>query len=403
MLVEQQTAQHHEESVLKENQIINLTDSLESTRRELQLLKDQLATQMVAVRTALSNSTTVQLNRLKTVWIAANATAEKTSNLTAKVAQEFKTVKQSVDETNRNLNNLTSSLQNLNLKIKAEFENVWLNLNQSKKCCTDLTIFVNSFKENVTHRSERIESRIKSEEQKSNHTQTITNHHFTKLQDLEILLNATRQDAKEISWQHLTALWSAGNRTKKEFQRVWTSVNTSQVVLSDKLRKVKYNLTKELNRNAILLQSANDSLLALVVEVNTTISERVNNVSKMAGPTGPQGFNGSQGPTGRNGSIGPPGPKGSGDFSACEYKKVTEPLVPGASSITAGLSEPSGKRVLGVSCSTNYAAEYNLFSIKDQNTRKYICHCRGDSSFFSPYKKQKKSCYIHYWECPLTT
>lgn len=70
-------------------------------------------------------------------------------------------------------------------------------------------------------------------------------HHFTKLQYMEILLNATRQDAKEISWQHLTELWSAGNRTKKEFQRVWTAVNTSQVVLSDKLRKVKYNLTKE--------------------------------------------------------------------------------------------------------------------------------------------------------------
>lgn len=31
----------------------------------------------------------------------------------------------------------------------------------------------------------------------------------------------------------------------------------------------------QLNRTAILLQSANDSLLALVVEVNTTITERV--------------------------------------------------------------------------------------------------------------------------------
>lgn len=67
----------------------------------------------------------------------------------------------------------------------------------------------------------------------------------------------------------------------------------------------------------------------------------------MAGPTGPQGFNGSQGPTGRNGSIGPPGPKGSGDFSACQYKQVTESLDPGAFSITAGFSEPSVSMISG--------------------------------------------------------
>ena len=38
------------------------------------------------------------------------------------------------------------------------------------------------------------------------------------------------------------------------------------------------------------------------------------------GPAGPQGFNGTQGPQGFNGSQGPQGPKGVKDFSQCEHK-----------------------------------------------------------------------------------
>ena len=44
------------------------------------------------------------------------------------------------------------------------------------------------------------------------------------------------------------------------------------------------------------------------------------------GPVGPPGFNGSQGPAGppgfngSQGPAGPPGPKGAGDFSTCQYK-----------------------------------------------------------------------------------
>ena len=61
----------------------------------------------------------------------------------------------------------------------------------------------------------------------------------------------------------------------------------------------------------------------------------------MAGPIGPPGFNGSQGPAGPAGSVGLPGPKGSGDFSSCQYKVVTETLTPGDSVTTAGLAEPN--------------------------------------------------------------
>ena len=61
----------------------------------------------------------------------------------------------------------------------------------------------------------------------------------------------------------------------------------------------------------------------------------------MAGSIGPPGLNGSQGPAGPAGSIGPPGPKGAGDFSACQYKLVTDTLTPGTIDALAGVIEPS--------------------------------------------------------------
>ena len=68
---------------------------------------------------------------------------------------------------------------------------------------------------------------------------------------------------------------------------------------------------------------------------------QVNNVSKMAGPIGPPGFNGSQGPAGPEGSTGPPGPKGSGDLSSCQYKVVAVTLTAGDTVTIAGLAEPN--------------------------------------------------------------
>ena len=68
----------------QENKIKNLTDRLESTQHELQSLEGKFASQMAALWIT-TNSSTVQLNRLKNVWITVNTTAEKTSNLTSKV------------------------------------------------------------------------------------------------------------------------------------------------------------------------------------------------------------------------------------------------------------------------------------------------------------------------------
>ena len=102
---------------------------------------------------------------------------------------------------------------------------------------------------------------------------------------------------------------------------------------------------------------------------NLCISFQIENVSKLPGPvgppgvngsqgpiglTGPQGFNGSQGaigPQGFNGSqgpIGPQGPQGAGDFSLCEYVSTSStgsqnPVtsINPATSIQVTLGEPN--------------------------------------------------------------
>lgn len=66
--------------------------------------------------------------------------------------------------------------------------------------------------------------------------------------------------------------------------------------------------------------------------------EQIANVSKMAGPMGPRGFNGTQGPRGVmgiNGSRGAPGlqgiqgPPGVGNLTLCEFKESTQKASPG--------------------------------------------------------------------------
>ena len=66
-------------------------------------------------------------------------------------------------------------------------------------------------------------------------------------------MNSTSQDAKDTSRQHLTALWSAGNSTKKEFDKVWSTVNATNIGLLEKLREVKDNLTDQVNCNSYLI------------------------------------------------------------------------------------------------------------------------------------------------------
>ncbi|CAH3021089.1 unnamed protein product [Porites evermanni] len=123
------------------------------------------------------------------------------------------------------------------------------------------------------------------------------------------------------------------------------------------------------------------------------------------GDTGVQGVKGepgAQGPKGEKGEIGPQGPQGAGNLSLCTYKEIQgNTTTPTASAIAeAEIIEALDRRILGVSCSTNNAAEYNLQTIQSGLQNKYLCTCRGQSSLFFAIPMW---CKIHYWECPLTT
>ena len=76
--------------------------------------------------------------------------------------------------------------------------------------------------------------------------------HFKRIQGLENLLNFTRQDIKKVSRQQLTALSLAGNLTRREFHGVWTAVNSTQNDLLRQIKKVKDNLTEQVNVEYLL-------------------------------------------------------------------------------------------------------------------------------------------------------
>ncbi|KAJ7351858.1 hypothetical protein OS493_035163, partial [Desmophyllum pertusum] len=319
------------------------------------------------------------------------------------VGQEFKNVWRVANESTKRLQSeMTSSMQVLQTKVDNEMETVWFHLNKSRKCCNNLTSSFLSFRKNVTYHSKRIEDRIEIEEQKSNNTSQVEEQHSKKIQRLENLLNDTRKDIKEVSREHFKTLWLAGNFTNAELHRVWTAVNLTQIDLLRQLKKVKYNLTEQLNLTTVHLQTSDASLFASLSEVNASITEKVNDVSKMAGPIGPPGYNGSQGPAGPAGSIGPPGPKGAGNFSSCQYKVVKDSAAGGVTTALVGQTEPDGKRITGATCSTNFATEYNMLTqLLATGKWRYVCSCKGTSALFRP--GGDKNCYLHYWECPLTT
>ncbi|KAJ7351854.1 hypothetical protein OS493_035159 [Desmophyllum pertusum] len=289
-------------------------------------------------------------------------------------------------------------------KVNNEMETVWFHLNKSKKCCNNLTTSLQSFMISVTYHSKRIEDRIEIEEQKSNNTSAVEEQHSKKIQGLENLLNVTRHDINNVSREHFKTLWLAGNFTNVELHRIWTAVNVTQIDLLRQLKKVKDNLTEQLNLTKVHLQTSDASLFASLIDVNASITEKVNDVSKMAGPIGPPGHNGSQGPAGPAGSTGPPGPKGAGNFSSCQYKVQTSAVTPGVNWAKAAETEPNGKRITGATCSTNFGSEYNLISQEQAMGKwRYICTCRGTSTLFTPRGGPAKNCYLHYWECPLPT
>ncbi|XP_073249659.1 uncharacterized protein [Porites lutea] len=212
----------------------------------------------------------------------------------------------------------------------------------------------------------------------------------------------------------LSVVTALANQTKRDFQTFKLSMENSLSTLQ--------NATDRLDKEDV-------NLKLLLIEINSTLFLKVENVSKLPGPVGPpgvngslgpigpagpQGFNGSQGaigPQGFNGSqgpIGPQGPQGAGDFSLCEYMSTSSkgsqnPVtsINPAASIQVTLGEPNDKRIVGVSCSTDRAQMYLLSSeIEPSNDQRfYRCDCFGHFDAGS----QSVTCFMNYWLCPLST
>ncbi|CAH3140962.1 unnamed protein product [Porites lobata] len=382
LTIQQQKINAEEKEISQDKHVKNLTDSLASTQLELESLKAQLSWHVTGLWNT-TNSTKTQLNHLKGVWIRVNATSKRISNLTKEVICRFEHVWQNMHASNETLNELVQSLQALKLQIKNESETVWFSFNKSTKSFVDLKSSLHSLKENVSDSLKKLEAKVRVEEKRLNETMHLKERHSKDLASLTMLMNRTRMDVMNME----ARLWKSMNSTdKKGDNEIWVALN---------------NTKRELQ-------------------------QKINNISKMAGPIGPPGFNGSlgpigprgfngsqgfagppgfngnQGPAGPKGSMGPPGPKGAGNFSACQYKTKTGTTGGGSSDVSdASVDEPRGSVIIAATCSTNYAAEYNLLSAMIP-PRRYVCNCKGRSSQFHPGRGESKTCYLHYWLCPKT-
>ncbi|XP_068683497.1 uncharacterized protein [Montipora foliosa] len=182
-----------------------------------------------------------------------------------------------------------------------------------------------------------LKDEVHSEERRINETVLLTVQHHDQMKFFEKLINSSRRYLVT----EVTEMWSSINSTQKDLQQqtkafwssVWAAVNATKMELMQK----------------------------------------VNNISKMAGT------------------------KSSGNFSRCKYEVKTGTTTTGGSDADAAVVEPAGYRILGETCSTNFAEHHNLVS----KNQKYICICRGDSGHFRPLGNEKKKCNLHYWFCPI--
>ena len=105
-----------------------------------------------------------------------------------------------------------------------------------------------------------------------------------------------------------------------------------------------------------------------------------------------------KGDTGSEGKIGKTVP---GNMTLCRYlSEEGTPFTLGSSaSGNVIVTEPQGYRIVGATCSTVGASEYNLKSeLNSADLRQYECECRGKSSVFKAADGRAR-CIMHYWMC----
>ncbi|KAM7443731.1 hypothetical protein ABFA07_007610 [Porites harrisoni] len=121
------------------------------------------------------------------------------------------------------------------------------------------------------------------------------------------------------------------------------------------------------------------------------------------GPPGPQGAEGPMGPPGKNGtrglngSPGPPGPGGAGNFSSCVFKtKDSAVIADNAAPNDVSITEAVGKKVIAT-CYSNDASINKLSRSTHGGLPYYTCTCTGTRKTGVKFML----CTILYLECDL--
>ena len=71
--------------------------------------------------------------------------------------------------------------------------------------------------------------------------------HLKKIQQIEELLNITRDNIKEESKKHFTALWLVGNSTKTDLRSIRVVLNVTRGNIVRQLKEVQNNFTEQVH------------------------------------------------------------------------------------------------------------------------------------------------------------
>ncbi|XP_015767566.1 PREDICTED: uncharacterized protein LOC107346298 isoform X1 [Acropora digitifera] len=244
--------------------------------------------------------------------------------------------------------NVKLMLNSSEQRLMEVISNVWVQVNKTerelRKETTKLQMAENSSQEEI----QRIKRRLtdlrqegNSREKRINETIHLKLKNNDAMMALKMLLNSSFQEMKD----ELSQIWSSLHSSEKDLQAMWIAINTTEQELTLK----------------------------------------ITNFSRLTGPNKALGSN-------RKGGL-----------RGCKYQVQIGNATKGTNVVDVSLEEPMGSRIIGATCSTNYAQEYNLESnISSANRRRFICNCKGTSNNFAPVAgKEKRECKLHYWLCSM--
>ncbi|XP_074631306.1 uncharacterized protein LOC141889879 isoform X2 [Acropora palmata] len=250
--------------------------------------------------------------------------------------------------------------------------------------------------------------------------------HSSDQENVKLVLNSSEQRLMEV----ISSVWVQVNKTARELREETKKLRMAENSSQEEIQRIKRSLTdlrqegnsrekginetihpKLKNNDAIqslkmllnssfqemkdelgqiwsLLHSSEKDLQAMWIAINATeqeLTRKITNFSRLTGPNKALGSN------------------GKGGLRGCKYQVQIGNVTKGTNVVDVSLEEPMGSRIIGATCSTNYAPEYNLESnISSANRRRFICNCKGISNNFAPVAgKEKRECKLHYWLCSM--